>query len=265
MKKHLLTTFTGIAVLFCACDSTKKATTTTNQTAMETNSISGTKWQLFELRGKPVTETINGKVPFIQFQDTDNRYSAGAGCNALGGTFTHSTNGKMKFSQGMSTMMACDSMEIETELTKVLEQVDNYTVNGNTLSLNKARMAPLARFKAIDKNVTAELNGTWELDYISGAKIAFEGLFPNNKPNITFNLPETKAYGNGSCNNFNLSFSLDGNNIKFGDPAATRMACPGNGEFTFFETLKKVSKYSVNANTLTLIMGDIAVMRFQKK
>lgn len=264
MKKHLLTTFIGMAILFSSCDSTKKATTT-NQTAMETNSITGKKWQLVELRGNPVAATINGKVPFIQFQDADKRYSASAGCNGLGGAFTLSGNGRIKFSQGMSTMMACEHMEIETELKKIMDQVDNFTVNGNTLSLNKARMAPLARFQAIDENATAQLNGTWELDYISGAKIAFEGLFPDKKPGITFNLPETKASGNGSCNNFNVAFTIDGSNIKFNDPAATRMACPGNGEATFFATLKKVSAYSVNGNTLNLIMDDIAIMRFQKK
>ena len=46
-------------------------------------------------------------------------------------------------------MMACDNMADEATLAKVLEMVDNYTISGNTLSLNKARMAPLARFKLI--------------------------------------------------------------------------------------------------------------------
>lgn len=105
----------------------------------------------------------------------------------------------------------------------------------------------------------------WELDYISGAKIAFDGLFPNKKPALTFNLPDTKATGNGGCNNFNVTFTMEGNNIKFQEPASTRMACPGNGEATFFNTLKTVTKYSISDNTLNLIMGDIAVMRFQKK
>src|SRR5690606_29703323 len=215
------------------------------------------KWQLIELAGAPVAETINGKTPFIQLLAEDNRYSASAGCNGLGGTFTLEKNGKIKFSQGMSTMMACEQMEIETGFKKVLEQADNYTIKGDTLSLNKARMAPLARFVLVKEDKAAELNGTWELDYISGSKISFDGLFPNKKPIITFNLPETGVTGNGGCNNFSASFKMDGNAIQFKDPVSTRMACQGNGEPTFFNSLKTITNYSLNENTLTMIMGDI--------
>lgn len=266
MKKNLFTLLIGTTVLFSACSNLKKASTETSQSdKKEVTMITNKKWQLVELGGKPVAASINGKTPFIELLDEDKRFSASAGCNGLGGTFTIANNGQIKFTQGMSTMMFCDNMEIETEFKKVLELADNYTINGNTLSLNKARMAPLARFELKAENATTLLNGTWELDYISGARIAFEGLFPDKKPSITFNLPETKATGNGSCNNFNVSFTIDGNTIKFNEPASTRMACPGNGEASFFDTLKKVTKYSVNGNTLNMIMGDIAIMRFQKK
>jgi heat shock protein HslJ len=45
--------------------------------------------------------------------------------------------------------MACEHMEIENGLNKALVTADNYSLNGDNLSLNKARMAPLARFKAV--------------------------------------------------------------------------------------------------------------------
>ena len=42
--------------------------------------------------------------------------------------------------------------------------------------------------------------------------------------------------------------------------------CEGGGETTFLNMLKKVNKYAVtNSNTLSFIMGDVAVMRFTKK
>jgi hypothetical protein len=43
------------------------------------------------------------------------------------------------------------------------------------------------------------------------------------------------------------------------------MACEGNGEAVYFKTLKTVTAYSISDNTLTIIMGDIAVMRFTRK
>lgn len=133
-----------------ACSIFKKgATSKTSTETNQTNVITDRKWKLVELQGKPVADKINGKEPFILFQKSDNRYSASAGCNGLGGTFTLEGNGRIKFTQGMSTMMACDNMEIENGLNKILVTVDNYSLSGDNLSLNKARMAPLARFKAV--------------------------------------------------------------------------------------------------------------------
>ncbi len=47
-------------------------------------------------------------------------------------------------------MMACFDMTVEDGLKNVLANTDNYTINDSILSLNKARMAPLARFKAVE-------------------------------------------------------------------------------------------------------------------
>jgi heat shock protein HslJ len=49
----------------------------------------------------------------------------------------------------MSTKMFCDQMEVENGFNEALIAADNFTVSGDNLSLNKARMAPLARFKAV--------------------------------------------------------------------------------------------------------------------
>ncbi len=40
------------------------------------------------------------------------------------------------------------------------------------------------------------LNGTWELNYISGRKITFEGLYPDKKPAISFDMSNKKFSGN---------------------------------------------------------------------
>lgn len=245
----------------------RSSTTNADQTVMETTTtITDQKWKLVELNGKPVADKINGKEPFLQLKKSDNRYSGSGGCNGLGGTFTLQDHGRIKFSQGMSTMMACENMEIEQGLNKALITADNYTLKGDTLSLNKARMAPLARFVQVESSSEAHvLNGTWEVDYLSGTRIALNGLFPNKKPTITFDLPSTKANGNSSCNNYNVSFTISGNKIKFGPPMSTKMACKGGGEAAFFRTLETVTQYSVSDSTLNLIMGDTAMIRLTKK
>lgn len=46
--------------------------------------------------------------------------------------------------------MACIDMEVENQFMAVLEKANNYSLNGNTMTLNKAKMAPLAIFEAVE-------------------------------------------------------------------------------------------------------------------
>lgn len=51
------------------------------------------------------------------------------------------------------TMMACPDMRIERMFLEVLQVADNYSLSGDgQLSLNKARMAPLAQFEIVERN-----------------------------------------------------------------------------------------------------------------
>lgn len=259
MNQNFLNATIILVLLITSCGTRKVPTSVDQPTDMLDK-----KWQLIELNGKPVAEKINGKTPSLEFFSKDTSYSAVTGCNGIGGKFVFKPNGKIEFSAGMSTMMFCEDMSVEHGLKDVFEKADNFTVNGDFLSLNKAKMAPLAKFKLIETQ-NASLDGTWELDYMSGTRIAFDGLYPNKKPTITFDTSNNKVSGNSSCNNYSGNMTLDGNVIKFGPLASTKMACPGNGESSFFQTLDKVNTYSVQENTLTFIMGDIAIMRFQKK
>jgi heat shock protein HslJ len=145
MKRLKLLTIAVCALSLSACSIFKKSA----DGSQETSVITDRKWKLVELYGKPVADKVNGKEPFLQLHTTDNRYSASGGCNGIGGNFSLEGTTRIKFSAGMSTKMACDNMEIENELTKVLMTADNYSLSGDSLSLNKARMAPLARFKAV--------------------------------------------------------------------------------------------------------------------
>lgn len=116
---------------------------------------------------------------------------------------------------------------------------------------------------------TASLEGTWELNYISGPRIAFEGLYPNQKPFITFDLKENIVSGKNSCNNYSGKLNIDGNKINFLQPMiATKMMCNDNqGESIYMSTLQKITSYSISEDgkTLNFIMGDITMMRFEKK
>ena len=123
--------------------------------------------------------------------------------------------------------------------------------------------------KCTKTDSVSKLDGTWELNYISGPRIAFEGLYPNKKPTIVFDSKESRVSGNSSCNSYTGKLSVDGNKIDFTQPMVmTKMACmDGQGEQTYMSTLEKTTSYDItdDGKTLNLMSGDVAMMRFTKK
>jgi heat shock protein HslJ len=114
----------------------------------------------------------------------------------------------------------------------------------------------------------ATLAGTWVLDIIPYTKGTFEALYPESKPSLSFDPAQKSFSGYSGCNNMNGLLVSDSNAISFkGDITMTMKACPGDGESVFMEHLKRINKYAVSADgkELTLIQGDIALMRFHKK
>ncbi|MEN2398638.1 META domain-containing protein [Flavobacterium sp. MC2016-06] len=124
-------------------------------------------------------------------------------------------------------------------------------------------------FKCKKTDTVSKLEGSWELNYITGPRIAFDGLYPHKKPIINFNTKENQVSGNNSCNSFTGKLSIDGNKIDFTKPmAVTKMMCiDGQGEQVFMSTLSKITSYNItdDGKTLNFISGDIAMMRFTKK
>lgn len=113
------------------------------------------------------------------------------------------------------------------------------------------------------------LDGNWELTYISGPRIAFEGLYPNQKPNMIFNLKENRVMGKNSCNNYSGAVKVEGKTISFDNQGmiSTKMFCEGEGENVYMNTLRKINAYSItdDGKTLNLLTNDVEMMRFDRK
>lgn len=116
------------------------------------------------------------------------------------------------------------------------------------------------------KNTIPLSNETWELEYITGPRIAFEGLFPENKPQITFNTTKKEVSGTTGCNGFTTKYTLDGQTIKFDENFPMTMRyCEGGGEQVFLKMIKEVNHYFIdNEGKLFLNKGDIPMLRFKK-
>ncbi|MDN3694682.1 META domain-containing protein [Chryseobacterium tructae] len=134
---YLSALFLTVFLVSCQTQTAQKSTT----------DITGKTWKLTELNGQPIKLKNQKNNPYFKLDMNGMRYEGHAGCNGLGGTFEIKQDVmRIKFNQGMSTMMACEDLDIENQFTKAILAADNYSVNGNTLTLNKARMAPLAKF-----------------------------------------------------------------------------------------------------------------------
>jgi heat shock protein HslJ len=117
--------------------------------ASELLKIVDKKWQLIELNGV----ALESDNPPHFTLSSDLQINGFAGCNNFFGSFKYKQPLGLKFSDLGSTMMFCpDSSQLETDFLALFAQIDNFSLNqeANELSLNKARMAPLARFALVE-------------------------------------------------------------------------------------------------------------------
>lgn len=106
------------------------------------------KWKLVEIYGKPVQESSD--THYLIFHSKEGRLEAKAGCNQLSLNYTIKNSLQLSIKEGLSTLMACENDTIEKELLQVFQEADNLSTDEKSLSINKARMAPLARFELVN-------------------------------------------------------------------------------------------------------------------
>lgn len=145
MRRSLCLLIVAILWSLQSCKTTKPAST-------GKTTLHDTYWRLTELMGKPIEIAPKGKREIhIRLITEGKRLEAFAGCNGVGGVYEIQKGYKIHFSNLIGTMMACDDLPTESSLLEALKTTDRYELNGNELALNKGKMIPLARFKAVPK------------------------------------------------------------------------------------------------------------------
>ncbi|MGM8363498.1 META domain-containing protein [Flavobacterium sp. ARAG 55.4] len=134
----------SLSILFFSCNSTKKVKDD------KTNAVTEKYWKLIEIRGQKVTADNFAKEPYLILKSTDNRVNGNGGCNSFSGEYElQKESNRIAFFKIASTRMACIKPTVEEAFFQVLETADNYVIKNDTLQLNKARMAPIAKFVAV--------------------------------------------------------------------------------------------------------------------
>ncbi len=106
-------------------------------------------WKLVELNGRPVPALA--REPYLILKAKGGRVSGFGGCNPFTATYDFDeAASRIRFRKlAVNTMVCASSLEMEEAFHQVLRTVDNYSLDGDRLTLNRARMAPLARFEAV--------------------------------------------------------------------------------------------------------------------
>ena len=122
-----------------------------NVLSNENSGIKNKYWKLIELNGTKVEYVEGMRDAYIIFKD-DSTVNGCLGCNKFHGRFEMDKNNRLKISELIATKMMClgEGMTLEEEMNRILSIADNFFINEDGfLSLNKARMATLAKFEAV--------------------------------------------------------------------------------------------------------------------
>lgn len=108
-----------------------------------------TYWKLIELNGKKIKVTRDYRREPHMVLQMDSTLRGHGGCNAFHGSYQMEKGQGIHFSNVLSTLLACQNVDRESEFFHIFETVDTYAIKGDTLTLSKAKMAPVARFVCV--------------------------------------------------------------------------------------------------------------------
>jgi heat shock protein HslJ len=227
--------------------------------------LTGKVWALITLNGKPL---IFGTGISAQFT-SDAKVSGSAGCNSYLGKYSVSDSTIAFGASIATTMKACPQpvMDQESAYLKMLDAARIYSVKGDQLSLANADNTTLATFKA----QTQDLAGTnWEVVGYNDGRQAVVTVLSGTTITANFGT-DGNLTGNAGCNDYNGSYTVNGDQITIGPLASMRKLCNDpegvmDQEVQYLAALGTAATYRIDGNSLELRTKDGALAAdFTKK
>jgi heat shock protein HslJ len=138
------------------------------------------------------------------------------------------------------------------------------TADSAAVSAAPDTSAPVAPELPAPTAPAAALEGTeWRLVDIGGQPSP-AGADSARHPGFRLLAEGRKVQGSAGCNRMTGTYQLDGQKLKFGPLATTRMACPAmQTETAFLEALGATTRYEISGSSLMLYGADTAVARLE--
>ncbi len=229
------------------------------ETAVSEDPLTGTLWSLVSLPNA-AGETVNalpGSEVTIEFQDGG--YSGNASCNRYFGSYELDGN---NISLGMagSTEMFCSPEELmsqESSYLAALGQVSQFQLNGDQLTLADQDGNIVLTYAA--RKPVSLTDTTWSgISYNNGREAVVSAL-AEAQITAVFAADGTLS-GSTGCNNYNTTYTTDGNNITINPQiATTRRACDQprtEQEMAYLAALPLATTYSISGDVLELRSAD---------
>jgi heat shock protein HslJ len=220
--------------------------------------LDGTRWNVVELNGEPVTGDAQGTLDFA-----DGMVTGTAFCNGFGGAYELDGT-ELTFGDLAQTLMAClepeGVMELESAYMAALSEAAGYRVDGADLVVVDAEGGALVKLSPAE---VVGLEGTpWQLTgYNDGRGVT--SLVLDTEISATFD--DGTLSGTAGCNQYTAPYTLEDGTLSVGPAASTRMACMDPEgvmaqETAYLEALSDVASYDMGRNWLRLLDGDGALL-----
>jgi len=243
MKIRLIAVLVVVAGLVAACSSGEGTG----------GQLDGTKWIL---RSYLVDSTLT-LVPDTEYADAEfdaSRVSGFGGCNRYDALYR--TGGRTLFiTDPASTLMACvePSMDFETAYLALLGQSRFYTARADTLTIFGPGGETLLVYDAAPAN---PLLGRWVVDSYANAPGSVVAVLPGTELDVVFGIGSVAGFA--GCNQFSGTYGTNGNVVRIGQLATTRLACADDvmtQETAFLEALQGAAL--IEARTATATLKDL--------
>ncbi len=211
--------------------------------------LDGTAWVLTHIG---ITPVLFGSQPTLRF---DSGQVLGFGsCNGFGGEYQQSGN-KVSFTGIMSTLMACDPIEItqqETAYFSALASAAEYKVEAGILKIFNPESSLLLTFSPQDESLEGK---TWQMtsyfDGESGILSALEGT------TVIARFEDGSVSGSAGCNHYGAPYKAKAGEVSIESAAVTEMYCETpagviDQETRFLAALTQASRYRVEGSRLGL-------------
>ena len=212
--------------------------------------LEGTDWILrsYEQDGALVL------VPETEYADaefTANKISGFSGCNNYNARYR--SGGRTLFiSQPSVTLMACAeaSMTFEQTYLQLLDSSRFYTANRQSLTIYDSIGSTVLVFDAAPRN---PLLGKWQVDSFETAPNSVSAVLPDTDIDVAFGIGSVGGFA--GCNSFSGTYGTNGNVVRIGRLATTRVACAQeimDQETAFLEALQGAALIDTRATSVNL-------------